>query len=36
MDTEAEFERLLLFEQVRKDAEQTYKLDPLDADVSFL
>lgn len=36
MDTEAEFDRLLLFEQIRKDAEETYKLNPLDADVSFL
>ncbi|CAH8266887.1 unnamed protein product [Arabidopsis lyrata] len=32
MDTEAEFDRLLLFEQIRKDAEETYKLNPLDAD----
>ncbi|XP_010425446.1 PREDICTED: mitochondrial import receptor subunit TOM20-3 [Camelina sativa] len=32
MDTDAEFDRLLLFEQIRKDAEETYKLNPSDAD----
>ena len=36
MDTETEFDRILLFEQIRQDAENTYKSNPLDADVSFL
>lgn len=35
MNTDAEFDRLILFEQIRKDAEETYKINPLDADVSF-
>jgi hypothetical protein len=32
MDTETEFDRILLFEQIRQDAENTYKSNPLDAD----
>lgn len=32
---DAEFERLMTFEQIRKGAEATYKANPLDADVSF-
>ncbi|EOA24765.1 hypothetical protein CARUB_v10018043mg [Capsella rubella] len=32
MDTEVEFDRLLMFEQIRKDAEENYKSNPLDAD----
>ncbi|ESQ32772.1 hypothetical protein EUTSA_v10004935mg [Eutrema salsugineum] len=32
MDTDAEFDRLVLFEQIRKAAEATYVKNPLDAD----
>lgn len=35
MDTDAEFDRLFMFEQIRKAAEATYIKNPLDADVSF-
>ncbi|KFK33630.1 hypothetical protein AALP_AA5G038400 [Arabis alpina] len=32
MDPDAEFERIMLFEQIRKDAEAKYKQNPLDAE----
>ncbi|KAL1210115.1 Mitochondrial import receptor subunit TOM20-3 [Cardamine amara subsp. amara] len=32
MNTEAEFDTLLLFEQIRKDAEENYKNNPFDAE----